>query len=293
MGCPRWCARPRRGCAAGATGRRRGRPRRALSGTVGVDVGPIAGDHLHAGVVAQPSGEGAGVAVGQQIHDLAALEVDQDRAVAAALAPRPLVHPEHARRRRLGACRRFGEPQERVGAGGHRETRREPGSRLAAKGEGDLALDVGEALAAPGEGTGDAGQPLGEGPPRAGGLGAEEAPRPDPDGHGTTLPGQVGEAPLVAAVHARGGGATVRARRGGQAGSGDDGDAVRLGQDLLDDEPAGDQREEALGHSGFGAAWNVRLMCSSAAPWPTAATQSAGEPISFGLYTRTSCSRRG
>ena len=36
---------------------------------------------------------------------------------------------------------------------------------------------------------------------------------------------------------------------GREAGSGDDGDAVRLGQDLLDDEPAGDQREEALGHS--------------------------------------------
>ena len=195
-----------------------------------------------------------------------ALEVDQDGPVAAALAPRPLVHPEHARHRRLGARRGLGEPQERVGAGGHGEPRREPGSRLAAQGEGDLALDVGEALAAARGRAGDAGQPLGEGPPRAGGLGAEEPPRPEPDGHRTTLPGQVGEAPLVAAVHARGGGATVRARRGRQAGSGDDGDAVRLGQDPLDDEPAGDQREEALGHSGFGAA-EVFPSCAHRPPF--------------------------
>jgi hypothetical protein len=39
-------------------------PRRALPGAVGVDVGPVAGDHLDAGVVAQPGGEGDGVAVG-------------------------------------------------------------------------------------------------------------------------------------------------------------------------------------------------------------------------------------
>jgi hypothetical protein len=126
--------------------------RRTAPGAVGVDVGPVAGDHLHAGVVAQPGGERAGVAVGQEIDDGVALEVDQDGAVAAALAPRPLVHPERARHRRLGACRGPGEPQERVGAGGHGEPRREPGSRLAAQGEGDLALDVGEALAAPGGG---------------------------------------------------------------------------------------------------------------------------------------------
>jgi hypothetical protein len=48
-------------------------------------------------VTAQPFGEGAGVAIGQEIDDGAALEVDQDRSVAAALAPRPFVDPEHAR----------------------------------------------------------------------------------------------------------------------------------------------------------------------------------------------------
>lgn len=39
------------------------------SGAVGIDVGPVAGDHLHAGVTAQPFGEGAGVPIGQEIDD--------------------------------------------------------------------------------------------------------------------------------------------------------------------------------------------------------------------------------
>src|SRR3954453_6964521 len=80
-------------------------------------------------------------------------------------------------------------------------------------------------------------------------TGVQTCALPISDGHGPALPRQVGEVPLVAAVHARGRRPTVRAGDGGEAGSGDDGDPVRLGQDLLDDEPAGDQREEALGHS--------------------------------------------
>jgi hypothetical protein len=170
------------------------------SGAVSIDVGSVAGDHLHAGVTAQPFGEGAGVPIGQEIDDGAALEVDQDRSVAAALAPRPVVDPEHARHWWLGAGRRPGEPQERVGAGRHGEACREPRPSLAAQSEGELALDVGEALATLGGTMGDAGQPLGEGPSRAGRLSTEEPSSPDPDGHRTALPGQVGQAPFVPAV---------------------------------------------------------------------------------------------
>ena len=79
--------------------------------------------------------------------------------------------------------------------------------------------------------------------------------RPDPDGHQMALPGQVGQAPLVATMHARGRYVAIRADRGWQAEAGDDGDTVRFGQDLLDHEPARDQRENAFGHSRIEAAW--------------------------------------
>jgi hypothetical protein len=62
---------------------------------------------------------------------------------------------------------------------------------------------------------------------------------------------------------------TVRAGGGREAGSGDDGDAVRLGQDLLDDEPAGDQREDALGHSGIEAVEMLALCAHRLPPGPS------------------------
>jgi hypothetical protein len=43
----------------------------------------------------QPSGEGGGLAVAQQVHGLAGLGVDQDGPVVPAAAEREVVDPEH------------------------------------------------------------------------------------------------------------------------------------------------------------------------------------------------------
>jgi hypothetical protein len=153
-----------------------------------------------------------------------------------------------------------------------------PCPSLTAQGEGNLALDIGEALATPGGTMGDAGQPLGEGPSGAARLSTEEPSSPDPDGHRTALPGQVGEAALVATMHARGRYVAVRASRGLQTDAGDDGDAVRFGQDLLDREPARNQRENAFSHSGIEAVWMFPLCAYQPAHRPSASRNLRDNP---------------
>ena len=79
--------------------------RRALAGTVGIGAGPVACDHLHAGVLAQPGGQDCSLPVRQEVHDGVALQVHQRRAVAVAPAPRPIIDAQHARGRgRLDAA---------------------------------------------------------------------------------------------------------------------------------------------------------------------------------------------
>jgi transcriptional regulator GlxA family with amidase domain len=77
----------------------------------------------------------------------------------------------------------------------------------------------------------------------------------------------------------------VRTGGGREAGPGDDGDAVRLGQDLLDDEPAGDQREEALGHSGFGAACVFPLCAHRTPPGLPPSRNLREDQDTFGAYS--------
>ena len=57
------------------------RPGSAAAGALGIGAGAVTGDDLHTGVGAQPGGERAGLAVGQQRHRAAALEVHQHGAV--------------------------------------------------------------------------------------------------------------------------------------------------------------------------------------------------------------------
>lgn len=64
---------------------------------VGISAGPVASNDLDARMPMQPAGQGRGIAVGQEVNDATALEIDQDRAVALAGAPSPVVDAEHAR----------------------------------------------------------------------------------------------------------------------------------------------------------------------------------------------------
>ena len=120
---------------------------RTLPGTIRIGAGPVAGHDLDAGVPLEPSRQGLGLAVRQQVEHAVPLEVDEHGPVAMAASPGPIIDPEHAhgrprlRRRVVPAC----HPQQRVGAGGHGQPRREPGAGLAAQRQAEVTLQVAEA----------------------------------------------------------------------------------------------------------------------------------------------------
>ena len=103
--------------AVGDLHRRRGAATRAL----GVGAGAVACDHRDTGMRAQPRRQRVRLAIGQQRHRTAALQIHQHSAVSGALAQRPVVHPESGR----GHGRRHGglpnPPQQRVAAGSQSE----------------------------------------------------------------------------------------------------------------------------------------------------------------------------
>src|SRR4051812_18363329 len=66
---------------------------RSLAGSVAIGAGAIAHDDLDGRMVLQPGGQGLGLAVGQQVDDPITLQVAQDRAVALAFAPGPVITP--------------------------------------------------------------------------------------------------------------------------------------------------------------------------------------------------------
>src|SRR4051794_31222742 len=73
---------------------------RSLAGSLGVGAGPIAHDDLDRRMVLEPRGQGLGRTVGQQVDPAPALEVTEDRAVAPAFAPGPVIDAEDTRRER-------------------------------------------------------------------------------------------------------------------------------------------------------------------------------------------------
>ncbi len=195
---------------------------RTLARAVGVDAGPVSGDDLDAGVGPQPRGQALGPPVRQQVDSPVALQVDQDRPLAVAATPGPFVHRQYPYRWpgfQRGA-RTPHHPQQRVGAGGHGQPRR---------------------------GRRDVGEPFGEGHPWTGWLQASETPSPYVQPHRTSLPGQVVQDAIVLAVDPPGGCGAGRAGRPGLARRDEDGEVVGRGQDLLDQQPCRNERQEALG----------------------------------------------
>src|SRR4051812_45989879 len=71
-----------------------------LAGSLGVGAGPIADDDLDRRMVLEPRGQGFGRVVGQQVDAAPALEITEDRAVALAFAPSPVIDAEDTRRER-------------------------------------------------------------------------------------------------------------------------------------------------------------------------------------------------
>src|SRR4051794_8011869 len=82
---------------------------RPLTGSVAIGAGAIAHDDLDGRMVLQPGGQGLGRAVRQQVDDPVTLQVAQDRAVALAFAPGPVINP----RTRVGATASSGASRMR------------------------------------------------------------------------------------------------------------------------------------------------------------------------------------
>jgi len=217
---------------------------RSLPDAIGVDAGAVARDDLHPRVLLQPRRQAFSSAVGQQVEDPVPLQVDEDGPIAVTAPPRPIIDPEHARRR---AWHRRGiatarHAQQRVRAGGDSQPRREACASLSAHNEAEVALQI----AQPARPT--RGRPcrfaeaLGKGSTQAGRVQAPEASDANAQRHWTTLPRQVAEPAGVAAVHAARQRSTVRTSGRLLTCGGDDGEMVGGGKDLLDQQPCRDQR---------------------------------------------------
>ncbi len=91
---------------------------RPAATTISVSRTTVAGDHLDAGMGLQPGCEAVRLAVGQQVNDSMAFQVDEDRAVALAALLGPVVHSKHARRR-AGRRRRATADEAQQGGAAH------------------------------------------------------------------------------------------------------------------------------------------------------------------------------
>jgi hypothetical protein len=131
--------------------------------------------------------------------------------VGAAAAKREVVDAQHPRRRRSRQHERADAGQQGVAAAGEAELAQQARPGPAAEREGDVPQPRLEPDGAPAVGHDDPGEALGEDPPPAGRVGAEEAAhaQPQPDGH--ALPRQVGDGARVPGVHAVGDRAARRA----------------------------------------------------------------------------------
>jgi hypothetical protein len=113
----------------------------------GVGGPAVAAEDLDLGVLAQPGLQLGPVSTRQQFDDLAALQVDDDRAVDVALAHGPVVHADDARgwdRLGVGAAL-LDAAQQGVGARRHAELGRQACARFAAQGEAEVAVGVRQA----------------------------------------------------------------------------------------------------------------------------------------------------
>ena len=130
--------------------------RRPLAGSIGVGAGPIADDDLDRRMVLEPRGQGLALAVGQQLDPAPALEITEDRAVVAALAPGPVIDPEHTRRERRIEIGLADAAQQGRRADRHADPGGQVRSRIAAQRQGDGVMRGAQAIGMAGSATGDA-----------------------------------------------------------------------------------------------------------------------------------------
>jgi hypothetical protein len=150
--------------------------RRSLAGSIGVGAGPIAHDDLDRWMVLEPRGQGLGRAVGQQVDAAPALEITEDRAVALAFAPGPVIDAEDTRRERRIEIGLADAAQQGRRADRHADPGGHVRSWIAAQRQGDGVMRGAQAIGMAGPATGDPRQGLAERAARAGVIDAAKAP---------------------------------------------------------------------------------------------------------------------
>ena len=177
---------------------------RTAATAIGVAGATVTGDHLHAGVGLQPSCKAVRLAVGQQVNDGMAFQVNEDRAVTLPAAPGPVVDPEHARCR---AGRRRRATTDEAEQGGAAHGRADPVGQaragLAAEGQADVVLQAAQARRPLGMWPGSSGQALGEDAVLAAGPSAAKPAHLHLNLHTAALPGQIRQPAGIAAVPPR------------------------------------------------------------------------------------------
>jgi len=171
---------------------------------VGVAGATVAGDHLDAGVGAQPRCKAIRLAVRQQVNDGTAFQVNENRAVALPAFPGSVVHPEHAWRRGRHRRRPTTDEAEQGGpAHGRADPFGQARAGLATQCQADVALEAAQACCPLGMRPGSSRQAFGEDAVGAARSSAAKPAHLHLDLHATTLPGQVRQPAGVAAVPPR------------------------------------------------------------------------------------------
>ena len=139
-------------------------------------------------------------------------EIDQDRAIAMASSPGPLVHPDSLESWRGGDRGCPHQTQEGGRTGGQPQARGEPGPRLPAERHADGPQDGGQPLGFAGIRSGEVRQALGKDAARTRHVAAHELPHEQLQTNGERAPREVRQPALVVAMHRGGRCGTVWAR---------------------------------------------------------------------------------
>lgn len=167
---------------------------------------------------AQPGDERAGLAVREQRHGTALLQVHQHRAIGVSLAQRPIVHAQH----RWCGVRWYGYPpdqaQQGVPARDQSHAAAEAHTGCSTERQVQRRKPIGQPRCLACLERRDAGQAFGKDTTLAPDIVAEEFSYAEPDGNGVFAPGQVGQGALVLAVGPPGPPTAEQARRRMEAG---------------------------------------------------------------------------
>src|SRR4051812_20193823 len=256
-----------------------------LPGRLGIGASTIARDDLDAFMMLQPIRNGGGLAVGQQVDDGVALEVDQDGSVVLATLPSPLINPHHPQRRMRWSLSATNQPQQCIGTERHGQAGSKTRARFAAEAQAKLALDTGQPRCTSCRAGGTLTQRIGEGPPCTSGIAAQETAHANQQCCRTPLTRQVLQSALIGRMNAARGLATSGTVRGGGLRCGDDGYSIGRWQDLLNGKVRRDQGENVLRQENP-AVTNILTEGVAAAPLPLPHTK-CGRTLAW----RAACGR--